>query len=91
MFKPILQTGLSTLAWMQQKPCWSSRGGGLSCWLCEFTLSDRSSLGTDSLPGSPGAGFLSYESHLKNACLLIPAVSRGWAISLLSMSVPPFL
>lgn len=35
-----------------------------------------------------GLGFF-IESHLKNVCLLIPAVSRSWAISLLSISVPP--
>lgn len=48
--------------------------------MCEFTFSDGSSVGSDSLPGSPSAGFLYYESHLKNVYLLISAVSRGWAI-----------
>lgn len=58
MSKPSSQARLPVLMWVQQKLHWSSWRGCLPHWLCEFTLSDGSSLGTDSLPGFTGAGFL---------------------------------
>lgn len=88
LLKPSSQPALPVLRWVQQKHYWSSQGRGLQHWLCEFILSDGSSLGTDFLLGSPRAVFLYCETHLKNVCLLIVAVSRGLAISLLSISVP---